>query len=109
MVHRSLTFNTHSKYIKNPSTALMYFYSRSAISFLFYPAISDLCTSSTTGHYKLYIYLDFLKHNSPISDTILTNGHFSGSALLVCPVTDPGVTEVRVLLPGSDEVSLIHK
>ncbi len=24
----------------------------------------------------------------------------------MCPVTDPGVTEVKVLLPGSDEVSL---
>ena len=29
----------------------------------------------------------------------------SGSALLACPVTDPGITEVKVLLPGSDEVS----
>lgn len=31
----------------------------------------------------------------------------SGSALLACPVTDPGVTEVKILLPGSDEVSLM--
>lgn len=30
----------------------------------------------------------------------------SGNALLACPVTDPRVTEVRILLPGSDEVSL---
>ncbi|KAI4875313.1 hypothetical protein NFI96_022583, partial [Prochilodus magdalenae] len=28
----------------------------------------------------------------------------NGSALLACPVTDPGITEVKVLLPGSDEL-----
>uniref|UniRef100_A0A673KGS3 Glycosyl hydrolase family 31 C-terminal domain-containing protein n=1 Tax=Sinocyclocheilus rhinocerous TaxID=307959 RepID=A0A673KGS3_9TELE len=43
----------------------------------------------------------------PPEHTVLTNRYFSGGALLVCPVTDPGVTEVKVLLPGSDEVSLI--
>lgn len=31
----------------------------------------------------------------------------SGNALLACPVTDPGVTKVKILLPGSDEVSLM--
>lgn len=31
----------------------------------------------------------------------------SGNALLAYPVTDPGVTEVKILLPGSDEVSLM--
>lgn len=31
----------------------------------------------------------------------------SGSALLACPVTDPGVTAVKILLPGSDEVGLM--
>lgn len=31
----------------------------------------------------------------------------SGNALLACPVTDPGVTEIKILLPGSDEVSLM--
>ncbi|MGH0149830.1 UNVERIFIED_CONTAM: hypothetical protein FKN15_035458 [Acipenser sinensis] len=29
-----------------------------------------------------------------------------GNALLACPVTDAGVTEVNVLFPGSGEVSL---
>lgn len=28
-----------------------------------------------------------------------------GGALLACPVTDPGVQEVKVLLPGSGEVT----
>lgn len=28
-----------------------------------------------------------------------------GAALLACPVTDPGVQQVKVLLPGSDEVN----
>ncbi|KAM9466325.1 neutral alpha-glucosidase C isoform 3-T3 [Clarias gariepinus] len=32
------------------------------------------------------------------------NQYMIGSALLACPVTDPGVTEVRILLPGSDEL-----
>ncbi|KAJ8289130.1 hypothetical protein COCON_G00017890 [Conger conger] len=31
------------------------------------------------------------------------NTYMIGSALLTCPVTDPGVTEVKVLLPGTDE------
>ncbi|XP_053290296.1 neutral alpha-glucosidase AB [Pleuronectes platessa] len=30
--------------------------------------------------------------------------HMIGGALLACPVTDPGVQEVKVLLPGSDEI-----
>lgn len=30
-----------------------------------------------------------------------------GAALLACPVTDPAVQEVKVLLPGSEEVTLI--
>uniref|UniRef100_A0AAR2LUC8 Glycoside hydrolase family 31 N-terminal domain-containing protein n=1 Tax=Pygocentrus nattereri TaxID=42514 RepID=A0AAR2LUC8_PYGNA len=37
---------------------------------------------------------------------IMDNQYMIGSALLACPVTDPGVTEVKVFLPGSDEVSL---
>ncbi|XP_026789986.3 neutral alpha-glucosidase C [Pangasianodon hypophthalmus] len=32
------------------------------------------------------------------------NQYMIGSALLACPVTDPGVTEVKILLPGSDEL-----
>ncbi|XP_065144709.1 neutral alpha-glucosidase C [Paramisgurnus dabryanus] len=32
------------------------------------------------------------------------NQYMIGSALLVCPVTDPGVSEVKVLLPGSDQL-----
>lgn len=39
-----------------------------------------------------------------MSNSILTNRYVTGGALLVCPVTDPGVTEVKVLLPGSDEL-----
>ncbi|XP_036449335.1 neutral alpha-glucosidase C isoform X1 [Colossoma macropomum] len=35
---------------------------------------------------------------------IMDNQYMIGSALLACPVTDPGVTEVKVLLPGSDEL-----
>uniref|UniRef100_A0A8C4GXQ4 Glucosidase, alpha; neutral C n=1 Tax=Dicentrarchus labrax TaxID=13489 RepID=A0A8C4GXQ4_DICLA len=32
------------------------------------------------------------------------NQYMIGGALLACPVTDPGVQEIQVLLPGSDEV-----
>ncbi|MCJ8736878.1 hypothetical protein PDJAM_G00017380 [Pangasius djambal] len=32
------------------------------------------------------------------------NQYMIGNALLACPVTDPGVTEVKILLPGSDEL-----
>uniref|UniRef100_A0AAR2KKL9 Glycoside hydrolase family 31 N-terminal domain-containing protein n=1 Tax=Pygocentrus nattereri TaxID=42514 RepID=A0AAR2KKL9_PYGNA len=35
---------------------------------------------------------------------IMDNQYMIGSALLACPVTDPGVTEVKVFLPGSDEL-----
>ncbi|TRY81351.1 hypothetical protein DNTS_009686 [Danionella cerebrum] len=34
----------------------------------------------------------------------LENEYMIGRSLLVCPVTDPGVTEVKVLLPGCDEL-----
>ncbi|XP_060790248.1 neutral alpha-glucosidase C isoform X1 [Neoarius graeffei] len=32
------------------------------------------------------------------------NQYMIGNALLACPVTDPGVTEVKIFLPGSDEL-----
>ncbi|ROL51928.1 Neutral alpha-glucosidase C [Anabarilius grahami] len=41
---------------------------------------------------------------SDTSTFAVENQYMIGSALLVCPVTDPGVTEVSVLLPGSDEL-----
>lgn len=32
-------------------------------------------------------------------------GHHAGGALLACPVIKPGVEEIKVLLPGCDEVN----
>ncbi|RXN11324.1 neutral alpha-glucosidase C-like protein [Labeo rohita] len=41
---------------------------------------------------------------SDTSTFAVENQYMIGDALLACPVTDPGVTEVKVLLPGSDEL-----
>uniref|UniRef100_A0A4W4GBR4 Glycoside hydrolase family 31 N-terminal domain-containing protein n=1 Tax=Electrophorus electricus TaxID=8005 RepID=A0A4W4GBR4_ELEEL len=50
------------------------------------------------------LWVEFPKETETFT---VDNQYMIGSALLVCPVTDPGVTEVKVLLPGSDEVSLL--
>ncbi|XP_052001773.1 neutral alpha-glucosidase C isoform X2 [Xyrauchen texanus] len=47
------------------------------------------------------LWIEFPKDPSTYS---VENQYMIGSALLVCPVTDPEVTEVKVLLPGSDEL-----
>ncbi|XP_026881314.2 neutral alpha-glucosidase C isoform X2 [Electrophorus electricus] len=47
------------------------------------------------------LWVEFPKETETFT---VDNQYMIGSALLVCPVTDPGVTEVKVLLPGSDEL-----
>uniref|UniRef100_A0A8C2BB02 Glucosidase, alpha; neutral C n=1 Tax=Cyprinus carpio TaxID=7962 RepID=A0A8C2BB02_CYPCA len=82
---------------------------------LFGDDVTSAIRSAVQDRYRLLPYWYTLFHQAhtsalpPISPastfiTILTNGYFTGGALLVCPVTDPGVTEVKVLLPGSDEL-----
>ncbi|KAA0711416.1 Calpain-1 catalytic subunit [Triplophysa tibetana] len=46
------------------------------------------------------LWVEFPKDTSMFA---VENQYMIGSALLVCPVTDPGVSEVKVLLPGSGE------
>ncbi|XP_076833733.1 neutral alpha-glucosidase C [Brachyhypopomus gauderio] len=46
------------------------------------------------------LWVEFPKETETFT---VENQYMIGNALLVCPVTDPGVTEVKVLLPGSDE------
>ncbi|XP_073783864.1 neutral alpha-glucosidase C isoform X4 [Danio rerio] len=58
------------------------------------------------------LWVEFPKDTSTFA---VENQYMIGGALLVCPVTDPGVTEVKVLLPGSNELwydtntSEVHK
>nr|XP_019953748.1 PREDICTED: neutral alpha-glucosidase C-like [Paralichthys olivaceus] len=47
------------------------------------------------------LWVEFPRERSTFS---VDNQHMIGGALLACPVTDPGVQEVKVLLPGSDEI-----
>uniref|UniRef100_H3CYV5 Glucosidase alpha, neutral C n=1 Tax=Tetraodon nigroviridis TaxID=99883 RepID=H3CYV5_TETNG len=47
------------------------------------------------------LWVEFQKEQSTFA---VDNQYMIGGALLVCPVTDPGVQEVQVLLPGSGEV-----
>uniref|UniRef100_A0A8C2BDS6 Glucosidase, alpha; neutral C n=1 Tax=Cyprinus carpio TaxID=7962 RepID=A0A8C2BDS6_CYPCA len=90
---------------------------------LFGDDVTSAIRSAVQDRYRLLPYWYTLFHQAhtsalpPIrplwvefpSDTSMfavENQYMIGGALLVCPVTDPGVTEVKVLLPGSDEVSL---
>lgn len=53
-----------------------------------------------------YMIGDVFLHLPPLFRFLhLSVLHSSGGALLACPVTDPGVQEVKVLLPGSGEVT----
>ncbi|KAI7804772.1 putative neutral alpha-glucosidase C-like, partial [Triplophysa rosa] len=47
------------------------------------------------------LWVEFPKDTSMFA---VEHQYMIGSALLVCPVTDPGVSEVKVLLPGSGEL-----
>uniref|UniRef100_A0A8C2ICS8 Glucosidase, alpha; neutral C n=1 Tax=Cyprinus carpio TaxID=7962 RepID=A0A8C2ICS8_CYPCA len=88
---------------------------------LFGDDVTSAIRSAVQDRYRLLPYWYTLFHQAhtsalpPIrplwvefpSDTSMfavENQYMIGGALLVCPVTDPGVTEVKVLLPGSDEL-----
>ncbi|XP_072545604.1 neutral alpha-glucosidase C isoform X2 [Salminus brasiliensis] len=47
------------------------------------------------------LWVEFPKETETFT---VDNQYMIGNALLACPVTDPGVSEVKVLLPGSDEL-----
>uniref|UniRef100_A0A8B9R9L2 Glucosidase, alpha; neutral C n=1 Tax=Astyanax mexicanus TaxID=7994 RepID=A0A8B9R9L2_ASTMX len=47
------------------------------------------------------LWVEFPKETETFT---VDNQYMIGSALLACPVTDPGVSEVKILLPGSTEV-----
>nr|XP_046268944.1 neutral alpha-glucosidase C isoform X1 [Scatophagus argus] len=47
------------------------------------------------------LWVEFQREQSTFT---VDNQYMIGGALLACPVTEPGVREVTVLLPGSDEV-----
>uniref|UniRef100_A0A8C1FWA6 Glucosidase, alpha; neutral C n=1 Tax=Cyprinus carpio TaxID=7962 RepID=A0A8C1FWA6_CYPCA len=72
---------------------------------LFGDDVTSAIRSAVQDRYRLLPYWYTLFHQAhtsalpPIRYCIFICG-----ALLVCPVTDPGVTEVKVLLPGSDEL-----
>ncbi|XP_027028182.1 neutral alpha-glucosidase C isoform X1 [Tachysurus fulvidraco] len=47
------------------------------------------------------LWVEFPKETETFT---VENQYMIGNALLACPVTDPGVTKVKILLPGSDEL-----
>ncbi|KAG9268585.1 neutral alpha-glucosidase C [Astyanax mexicanus] len=47
------------------------------------------------------LWVEFPKETETFT---VDNQYMIGSALLACPVTDPGVSEVKILLPGSTEL-----
>ncbi|KAF4084063.1 hypothetical protein AMELA_G00124430 [Ameiurus melas] len=47
------------------------------------------------------LWVEFPKETETFT---VENQYMIGSALLACPVTDPGVSAVKILLPGSDEL-----
>ncbi|XP_062863442.1 neutral alpha-glucosidase C isoform X2 [Trichomycterus rosablanca] len=47
------------------------------------------------------LWVEFPKETETFT---LDNQYMIGNALLACPVTDPGVTDIKVLLPGPDQL-----
>uniref|UniRef100_A0A3Q4GJX4 Glucosidase, alpha; neutral C n=1 Tax=Neolamprologus brichardi TaxID=32507 RepID=A0A3Q4GJX4_NEOBR len=47
------------------------------------------------------LWVEFPEEESTFS---VDSHYMLGGALLACPVTEPGIQEIKVLLPGSDEV-----
>uniref|UniRef100_A0A8C6TYH7 Glucosidase, alpha; neutral C n=1 Tax=Neogobius melanostomus TaxID=47308 RepID=A0A8C6TYH7_9GOBI len=47
------------------------------------------------------LWVEFPKEEDTFT---IDNEYMIGGALLACPITDPGVQQIQVLLPGSDEI-----